>query len=45
MWSFGVMVEVQGWPARALGHAGNLHPARAGVGVVPLAAVHAGWRH
>jgi hypothetical protein len=45
MWSFGVMVGVQGWPARALPLADDLHRARADVGVVPLAAIHVGWRH
>jgi hypothetical protein len=45
MWSFGVMVEVQGWPARALPHTDGLHQARAGVGVVPLAVIYAGWPH
>ena len=37
-------VEVQGWSARAMPHADDLHLARAAVGVVLLMAIHTGWR-
>lgn len=37
-------VEVPGRSARAMPHADDIHMVRAAAGLVPLMAIHAGWR-